>query len=140
MGIWRVLGDTCNDFGDHVDEFGTLWILLETCRANFTLYDASRIFLQVSSRPINRDARRNEEVSEISGLGGFCLSEGSLAVGKDATYYNGKVLAVCETTMHLLSAGLTPAKVVFFIDSQSATLDLSSNTPTDCLYTFQFRT
>ncbi|GFY28820.1 uncharacterized protein TNCV_4719541 [Trichonephila clavipes] len=80
------------------------------------------------------------KVSEISGLEGFCLSEGSLAVGKNATYYNGKVLAVCEATMHLLSAGLTPAKVVFFIDSQSATLALSSNTPTDCLYTIHFRT
>ncbi|GFX84888.1 reverse transcriptase [Trichonephila clavipes] len=42
--------------------------------------------------------------------------------------------------MHLLSAGLAPAKVVFFIDSQAAILALSSNTPTDCLNTIQCRT
>ncbi|GFU69626.1 uncharacterized protein TNCV_2503461 [Trichonephila clavipes] len=46
------------------------------------------------------------------GVGWFCrLFEGSLAVGKNATNYDGEVLAVCEATMHLLSAGLTPAKV-----------------------------
>ncbi|GFV16898.1 reverse transcriptase [Trichonephila clavipes] len=41
--------------------------------------------------------------------------------------------------MHLLSAGLAPAKAVFFIDSQAAILALSSNTPTDCLNRIQCR-
>ncbi|GFU25891.1 uncharacterized protein TNCV_5104151 [Trichonephila clavipes] len=50
-----------------------------------------------------------------------------------------QLLAVCEATTHLLSAGLAPAKVVFFIDSQTAILALSSNTPTDCLNTIQCR-
>ncbi|GFT34019.1 reverse transcriptase [Trichonephila clavipes] len=76
-----------------------------------------------------------------AGVGRFCkLFEGSLAVGKNATNYDGEVLTVCETTTHLLSAGLAPAKVVFFIDSQAAILALSSKTPTDCIYTIQCRT
>ncbi|GFV87298.1 hypothetical protein TNCV_4032701 [Trichonephila clavipes] len=50
------------------------------------------------------------------------LFEGSLAVGKKPINYDGEVLAVCETTTPLLSAGLTPAKVVFFIDFQAAIL------------------
>ncbi|GFU76329.1 uncharacterized protein TNCV_285291 [Trichonephila clavipes] len=58
------------------------------------------------------------------------LFEGSLAVGKNATNYDGEILAVCEARTHLLSSGLDPAKVVFFIDSQAAILALSSNTPT----------
>ncbi|GFV15859.1 reverse transcriptase [Trichonephila clavipes] len=41
--------------------------------------------------------------------------------------------------MHLLSAGLAPAKVTF-IDFQAGTLALSSNTPTGCLNTIQFLT
>ncbi|GFX76268.1 hypothetical protein TNCV_4036691 [Trichonephila clavipes] len=46
---------------------------------------------------------------------------------KNAINYDGKILAVCETTMQLLPAGLAPAKVIFFIDSQAAILALSSN-------------
>ncbi|GFW24154.1 uncharacterized protein TNCV_1847131 [Trichonephila clavipes] len=73
--------------------------------------------------------------------GWFCrLFESSLAVGKSATNYDGEVLAVCESTTHLLSAGLASSKVVFFIDSQAAILALSSNTSTDCLNTIQCRT
>ncbi|GFY28896.1 uncharacterized protein TNCV_4720271 [Trichonephila clavipes] len=68
------------------------------------------------------------------------MFEGSLAMEKNATYYNAKVWAVSEATTQLLSAGLAPAKVVFFIDSQVAILTLSSNTPTDCLTTIQCRT
>ncbi|GFX21793.1 reverse transcriptase [Trichonephila clavipes] len=76
-----------------------------------------------------------------TGVGWFCrLFEGSLAVGKNATNYDGEVLAVCETTTQLLSAGLAPAKVVFFVDSQAAVLAISNNTPTDCLNTIQCRT
>ncbi|GFX64601.1 reverse transcriptase [Trichonephila clavipes] len=48
--------------------------------------------------------------------------------------------AVCETTPQLLSAGLAPAKVIFFIDSQAAILALSSNTPNDCPNTIQYQT
>ncbi|GFT70938.1 reverse transcriptase [Trichonephila clavipes] len=59
---------------------------------------------------------------------------------KKATNYDGEVLAVCEATTLLLVAGLGPAKVVFFIDSQAAILALSSNTPTDFLNTIQCRT
>ncbi|GFY33303.1 uncharacterized protein TNCV_1897571 [Trichonephila clavipes] len=60
-----------------------------------------------------------------AGMGWFCrLFEGSLAVGKNATNYDGEVLAVCEAITHLLSAGLAPAKVVFFIDCQAAILAL----------------
>ncbi|GFT52412.1 uncharacterized protein TNCV_502411 [Trichonephila clavipes] len=62
------------------------------------------------------------------------------AVGKNATNYNGEVSAVYESTTQLLAAGLAPAKVVFFIDSQAAISALSSNTPTDCLNTIQCRT
>ncbi|GFW98887.1 reverse transcriptase [Trichonephila clavipes] len=40
--------------------------------------------------------------------------------GKNATNYDGEVLAVCEVATQLLSAGLASAKVVFFIDSQAA--------------------
>ncbi|GFX37949.1 reverse transcriptase [Trichonephila clavipes] len=68
------------------------------------------------------------------------ISNGSFAVGKKATNYDGEVLAVCEATTHLLSAGLDPAKAVFFIDSQVAILAKSSNTPTDRLNTIQCRT
>ncbi|GFX40678.1 reverse transcriptase [Trichonephila clavipes] len=42
--------------------------------------------------------------------------------------------------MHLLSAGLALAKIVFSIDSQAAILALSSNIPTDCLNKIQCRT
>ncbi|GFW61967.1 hypothetical protein TNCV_4669921 [Trichonephila clavipes] len=38
---------------------------------------------------------------------------------KNATNYDGEILAVCEATTHLLPAGLAPAKVVFFIDFPS---------------------
>ncbi|GFS67902.1 reverse transcriptase [Trichonephila clavipes] len=72
------------------------------------------------------------------GVGWFCrLLEGSLAKGKNTTNYNGEVSAVCEATTQLLAAGLATAKVVFFIDSQAAILDLSSNIATDCLNTVQ---
>ncbi|GFX72990.1 hypothetical protein TNCV_2814301 [Trichonephila clavipes] len=54
-----------------------------------------------------------------------CKRKGSLAVGKNATNYDGEVLAVCEVAMCLLSTGLTPAKVVFFIVSQATILALS---------------
>ncbi|GFV92913.1 reverse transcriptase [Trichonephila clavipes] len=60
--------------------------------------------------------------------------------GKNATNYDDEVLAVCEATTQLISAGLAPTKVVFFIDSQAAILSLSINTPTDCLNTIQCRT
>ncbi|GFV54920.1 reverse transcriptase [Trichonephila clavipes] len=74
-----------------------------------------------------------------AGAGWFCrLFEGSLAKGP--TNYDGEVLAVCEATTQLLSAGLAPEKFVFFIDSQAAILALSSNTPTNCLNTIQYRT
>ncbi|GFW08450.1 reverse transcriptase [Trichonephila clavipes] len=63
----------------------------------------------------------------------YRLFEGSMVVGKNATNYDGEVLAVCEATTHLPFAGLAPAKVVFSIDSQVANLVLSSNAPTDCL-------
>ncbi|GFT75626.1 reverse transcriptase [Trichonephila clavipes] len=76
-----------------------------------------------------------------AGMGWFCrLFEHSLAVGKNVTNYDGGILAVCEATTHLLSAGPAPAKVVFFIDPQAAILALSSNTPTYCLDTIQCRT
>ncbi|GFW54207.1 reverse transcriptase [Trichonephila clavipes] len=76
-----------------------------------------------------------------AGVGWFCwLFEGSLAIKKNTTNYDGEVLAICEATAQLLSAGLAPAKVVFFIDSQAAILALSSNTPTDCLNTIQYQT
>ncbi|GFY35273.1 PAN2-PAN3 deadenylation complex catalytic subunit PAN2 [Trichonephila clavipes] len=66
-----------------------------------------------------------------AGLGWFCqLFEGSLAMGKNTTNYDGEVLAVCGAIMQLLAAGLAPAKVVFFIDSHAAILALSINTPT----------
>ncbi|GFS62441.1 uncharacterized protein TNCV_1262341 [Trichonephila clavipes] len=56
-----------------------------------------------------------------TGSGWFCrLFESSLAVGKNATNYEGEVLDVCEAATHLLSAGIAPAKVVFFIDSPAA--------------------
>ncbi|GFS62474.1 histone-lysine N-methyltransferase SETMAR [Trichonephila clavipes] len=75
-----------------------------------------------------------------AGTGWFCkLFEGSLAMGKNASNYDAEVLAVCEATTHLLSAGLAPAKVVF-IDSHAAIIALSNNTPTDCLNTIQCRT
>ncbi|GFU85766.1 uncharacterized protein TNCV_1791221 [Trichonephila clavipes] len=75
-----------------------------------------------------------------AGMGWFCrLFEGSLAVGKNATNYDGDVLAVCEATTHLLSAGLALAKAFFFIDSEAAILALSSNTLTDCIFTIQCR-
>ncbi|GFS64453.1 reverse transcriptase [Trichonephila clavipes] len=61
-------------------------------------------------------------------------------MGKNATKYDGAVLAICEAATQLLSVGLAPAKVVCFIDSQAAILALSSNTPTDCLNTIQCRT
>ncbi|GFY00811.1 uncharacterized protein TNCV_2142031 [Trichonephila clavipes] len=66
---------------------------------------------------------------ETNGAGArwFCSRfEGSLAVGKNATNYDGEVLVVCEDKTHLLSAGLAPAKVIFFIESQAAILALSS--------------
>ncbi|GFT30205.1 hypothetical protein TNCV_3466721 [Trichonephila clavipes] len=44
------------------------------------------------------------------------LFENSLTVGKNDTNYDDKVSAVCEATTQLVAAGLTPAKVVFFID------------------------
>ncbi|GFW29697.1 reverse transcriptase [Trichonephila clavipes] len=76
-----------------------------------------------------------------AGAGWFCrLFDGSLAVVRNATNCDGEVLTVCEATTHLLSAGLAPTKVVFFIDSQAAILALSSNTPTDCINTIQCRT
>ncbi|GFU15775.1 amine oxidase A [Trichonephila clavipes] len=68
------------------------------------------------------------------------LFEGSLAVEKNANNYDDEVLAVCEATTQLLFAGLAPAKVVFFIDSQATILALSSNTSIDCLNTIQCRT
>ncbi|GFY29482.1 reverse transcriptase [Trichonephila clavipes] len=58
------------------------------------------------------------------------LFEGSLVVEKNVANNDGEVLAVCEAATHLLYAGLAPAKSVFFIDSQTAILALSSNTPT----------
>ncbi|GFU68139.1 reverse transcriptase [Trichonephila clavipes] len=71
----------------------------------------------------------------------FCrLFEGSLSMGKNATNYDGDVLAVCEATIHLLSACLDATKVVFFMSSQAVILALSSNTPTDFLNTIQRRT
>ncbi|GFX40606.1 reverse transcriptase [Trichonephila clavipes] len=71
----------------------------------------------------------------------FCrLFEGSLTVGKNATNYDGEILSVCKATMQLLAAGLAPAKVVFFIESEAAILALSSNTPTHCLNTIQCQT
>ncbi|GFT39220.1 reverse transcriptase [Trichonephila clavipes] len=76
-----------------------------------------------------------------SGVGWFYrLFEGSLAVGKNATNYDGEVLAFCGATTKLLSAGLASEKVVFFIDSQATILALSYNTPTECLNTIQCRT
>ncbi|GFV85176.1 reverse transcriptase [Trichonephila clavipes] len=69
----------------------------------------------------------------------LAVCEGSLAVGKNATNYDDKFLAVCEATTQLF-AGPAPVKVVFFIDSQAVILALSSNTPTDCLNIIQCRT
>ncbi|GFV47280.1 reverse transcriptase [Trichonephila clavipes] len=65
------------------------------------------------------------------------LFEDSLAVGKDATNYDGEVSVVCQATAQLLAAGLDPVRVVFLIDSQNAVLALRSNTSTDCLHTIQ---
>ncbi|GFX44144.1 uncharacterized protein TNCV_4119401 [Trichonephila clavipes] len=67
------------------------------------------------------------------------MFEGSLAVGKNVTNYDGEALAVFETTTHLLSAGLAPSKVIFFIDSQAAILALSGNIQTGCLKTIHCR-
>ncbi|GFY33436.1 hypothetical protein TNCV_2227051 [Trichonephila clavipes] len=50
------------------------------------------------------------------------------------------VNAVAGKLQHLLFADLSPAKVVIFIDSQTAILPLSSNTPTDCLNIIQCQT
>ncbi|GFY16507.1 reverse transcriptase [Trichonephila clavipes] len=80
---------------------------------------------------------------ETSGAGveWFCrLFEDSLAVGGNATNYDGEVSAVSEATTQLLAAGLDPAKVIFFSNSQAAILALSSNIPIDCLNTIQCRT
>ncbi|GFU62085.1 hypothetical protein TNCV_4893031 [Trichonephila clavipes] len=59
---------------------------------------------------------------------------------KNAVNYDESVLAVCEATTQLLTAGLTHAKTVFFIDSQFAILALSSNAPNDCLNKIQCQT
>ncbi|GFV20520.1 reverse transcriptase [Trichonephila clavipes] len=73
--------------------------------------------------------------------GWFCrLFEGSLCMGKNATNYNGEVLVVCEARTHLLSVGIAPAKIVFFIDSQAAILALKSNTSIDYVNTIQCQT
>ncbi|GFW43266.1 reverse transcriptase [Trichonephila clavipes] len=61
-------------------------------------------------------------------------------MGKNVTNYDGDVLAVREASTQLLSAGTTPTKFVFFIDSQTAILSLSSYKPTGCLNTIQCRT
>ncbi|GFT05778.1 uncharacterized protein TNCV_3925691 [Trichonephila clavipes] len=68
------------------------------------------------------------------------LNRGLIGRGEKNVNYDGEILAVCEVTTQLLAAGLAHAKVVFFIDSQTAILALSSNTPTDCLNTIQCRT
>ncbi|GFW83438.1 reverse transcriptase [Trichonephila clavipes] len=67
------------------------------------------------------------------------LFEDRLDVEKNATNYDGEVTTVYASTTQLLAAGLSPAKVAFFIDSQGAISDLSSNTRIDCLNTIQCR-
>ncbi|GFY36838.1 hypothetical protein TNCV_2568001 [Trichonephila clavipes] len=62
------------------------------------------------------------------------IQPASCAVGKSFMIYDGEVLAVCEATTQLISAGLAPAEV-FFIDSQAPISVLSSNTLTDGLNT-----
>ncbi|GFU54159.1 reverse transcriptase [Trichonephila clavipes] len=54
-------------------------------------------------------------------------------------HYDGVILDVCEAIAHLHSTEVAPSKVIFFIHSQAANLALSSNTPSDCLNTFQCR-
>ncbi|GFX49422.1 uncharacterized protein TNCV_3342001 [Trichonephila clavipes] len=63
-----------------------------------------------------------------------------MAMGKNATNYDGEVLVVWEAATQLLASGIAPAKVVFFIDTVAAILALSSYTPTECLNTIQCRT
>lgn len=76
-----------------------------------------------------------------AGAGWFChLFEGTVAVGKNATNFDGEVCAIHEASSQLLATDLAPARVVFLIDSQAAILALGSNAPTDCLRTIQCRT
>ncbi|KMQ82368.1 reverse transcriptase [Lasius niger] len=78
--------------------------------------------------------------SNGAGAGWFCrLFEGSLAVGKYATNFDGEVSAVHEASNQLLTAGLAPSKVVFLVDSQAAIVSLSNNNPTNCQRTIQCR-
>ncbi|GFV62365.1 uncharacterized protein TNCV_2126001 [Trichonephila clavipes] len=67
------------------------------------------------------------------------LFDDSLTVEKNVTIYDGEVFDVCETATQLLSAGLSPAKTVFFVDSQAAISVLKINSPTGCLDTIQCR-
>ncbi|GFV46265.1 uncharacterized protein TNCV_3231541 [Trichonephila clavipes] len=92
--------------------------------------------------PANEWLHIYSDLPETNGAdtGWFCrLYERSLAVVKNATNCNGEVLAVCEATTQLITLGLAPVKVVFFIDSQAAILALSSNTPNDCLNRIECR-
>ena len=75
-----------------------------------------------------------------AGAGWLCsMFEDSMAVGKNASNYDGEVCAVLEASNQLSTHNLTPSKAVFLIDSQAAISALSSNASTDCLRTIQCR-
>ncbi|GFS96318.1 reverse transcriptase [Trichonephila clavipes] len=81
---------------------------LETIEERYPLNEWLHIYTDGSYLPETNGA----------GAGWFCrLFEGSLAVEKNATNYDGEVLAVCEATTHSLSAGLPSANAELKLQS-----------------------
>ncbi|GFV69196.1 reverse transcriptase [Trichonephila clavipes] len=104
---------------------------LKTIKQRYSVNEWLHIYTHGSYQPEKNGA----------GTGGFCwLFEGSFAVEKNIVTYDCEVLSVCEATAQLLAAGLAPAKVVLYIDSQAAILALSSDIQTDCFNTIKCRT